>query len=224
MKARKTCQGLLLMMGLICVGGSGCQWFDRNRPPTTPALPGDAAMLANWAAMEGVSDNFGVFNGDGFFQIQTPAGEYLLEYRTNLGTFYLVFRARRAARLMVGLQPGDQAQTGRVYRGTITASNPAAGAGNVTVFYQPGSPGNWEAVFAKDGSDAIRLIDGVGANYTPGQGALELFLPKIGKYRLFYTTTLGSFEYPFATTEKNAVVTIGLSAGDTIRDASLQTE
>ncbi len=144
---------LLVAVVLLSVGLIGCNQDNRGGP-TTPELIAhtaarqNAARPGNFYAGRGLSDEFGAYVGHGEFVVQVPAGEYLLEYTTDLGTFYLVFRATASSLLYIGLQPDDVVHDAIVYTGTITdTSGETQEHGNVTLFVWPGSARAWHEVF-----------------------------------------------------------------------------
>ncbi len=119
----------------------------------SPTSPGSrslmsATQLTNFYASSGLSEKYGAYVGHENFVIQVPDGEYLLEYMTDMGTFYIAFRATEHALLYIGLQSGDAVQKAIVYPGTITdVSQETQEYGSVTLFCWPGSPQTWAEVF-----------------------------------------------------------------------------
>jgi hypothetical protein len=141
----------ITLVALLLVG-SGCQ-RDEQKTPTMPGSAGQkqAASPANFYAREGISDEFGAYVGAGEFVIQTPAGEYLLEYTTLNGTFYVAFRATGRALVYIFLVADDRVQTAIIYPGTIIDETGLTQTShNVTLFAWPGSDRDWQAVFRKE--------------------------------------------------------------------------
>ena len=138
----------ITLVALLLVG-SGCE-RDEQQTPTMPDIAGQkqAEDMANFYARQGISDEFGAYVGSGEFVIQVPAGEYLLEYTTLNGTFYVAFRATGRALVYIMLVAGDSVQTAVIYRGRIIdATGPTQSSHNVTLFAWPGSDRGWQAVF-----------------------------------------------------------------------------
>ncbi len=209
----------LLLLGLLA-GITACKTSDsyHSQNPTDPT-GGLVIWQSNFSASRGISDGFGVYKGHEYFQIQVPAGDYLLTYRTNNNTFYIVFHAPESARLLIGLQSGDEVLEATVYHGTILDTSNADVQGTVTLYSELGASGAWNHLFSIDPSIAgIPLIGGVGVNYVPGV-KLELYIPVAGKYLLTYRTTLGTFQFEFETTEDNMTQVIGLTPGDEVIEA-----
>jgi hypothetical protein len=141
----------ITLVALLLVG-SGCE-RDAQQTPTTPGIAGQkqAEDMANFYARQGISDEFGAYVGAGEFVIQVPAGEYLLEYTTLKGTFYVAFRATGRALVYIMLVAGDSIQTAVIYRGTIIDEiGQTQTSHNVTLFAWPGSDRNWQAVFQRE--------------------------------------------------------------------------
>ena len=144
----------LVVVVILSVALVSCDQDESGRP-TTPELTNqeiserpNPVHLANFNADQGVSDEFGAYVGHEEFVIQVPAGEYLLEYTTDLGRFHLVFRATASTLLYIGLHPGDAVQEAIIYTGTITdTSGEIQEHGNVTLFVWPGSSRTWQEVF-----------------------------------------------------------------------------
>lgn len=195
-----------------------CQLSENGtqRNPTAPRI--SAFDQANFWALEGISDDFGVYKGDEYFLFQIPTGDYLLTYTTHVGTFFIVFRAQRSAQIMVGMNAGDNVLEAMLYTGTVLdASNPVAD-GPVIRFSESGASGSWSHLFVPDASPAIPIIGGVGAKYIPGE-LFELYLTLAGNYVLTYKTTIGTFEYEFQAPEDNHIEGIGLLPGVEVLEA-----
>jgi hypothetical protein len=183
-------------------------------PSTEPPYPG------NFYAGPGYSDQFGVYY-DGkrpVFQAQMPVGEYLLTYRTTLGTFYLVFRATANAILSIGLTDGDWVYEAVLYRGSVTAATAMHSAGPVSVYSEFGAQTGWERLFQRDRSPAVMLIGWIGVTYAPGQ-ALTLTLPRPARYVFAYRTNLGAYRLEFRTTTFLEEVVIDLKPGEVVGEA-----
>ncbi|GAK49546.1 hypothetical protein U14_00769 [Candidatus Moduliflexus flocculans] len=196
---------------------SGCN-NEQNVIFSNPTLPDSATSLSNFYADETKETGFGVYKGHEYFLIQVPAGEYLLQYITRIGQFYIAFRAEKNAVLHIGLSAGDDAQSATVYRGRVTNASVSRSFGVVTVFSEEGATGTGEHLFAKSENNGVLLIGGIGIEYTPGSSYFKLHIPVGGTYRLTYITEKGRFEIEF-TVEDNAIKEIGLSDGDVVREA-----
>ncbi len=153
---------LILMMGTV-----GCEMLGSNSvSPTAPTdvSPGPA-QLANFWVGRG-QDKFDItLEGTGAFTVNVLAGSYLLEYVTDLGTFYIVFKADTSVSLTIGLQPGDNVSEVTVQQGTITVSDDQALATQeqVLIFAWPADPVLWGFVFDVDLSvELIILLEGGG--------------------------------------------------------------
>lgn len=105
-------------------------------------------QIANFYASRGHSDEYGVYIGNEIFVVQVPAGDYMLRYKTNLGTFYIVFRATEKSFLYVGLQSGDAIVDATIFPGTIfDTSKESQTYGVVTLYVWPGSSTTWQEIF-----------------------------------------------------------------------------
>ncbi len=143
---------LWVTLVVLLLVGSGCE-RDEQPNPTKPAIAGQkqAVGLTNIYASMAASNEFGVYIGTENFVIQTPAGEYLLEYTTLNGTFYVVFRATERALVYIFLVAGDRVQSAVIYSGTVfDTTGPTQTFDNVTFFAWPGSERNWQAVFQRE--------------------------------------------------------------------------
>ncbi len=86
------------------------------------------------------SSQFGIYVGDGNFQVYVPAGEYLLEYTTTVGTFQIVFRANFGEFLTVDLLHDDELLDVSIQQGNINFSAvPVSVFGGISVFRWPTS-------------------------------------------------------------------------------------
>ena len=140
--------GFLALAALLM---TGCDRQARHNPTAPDSSQSQSAeSLSNFYSGQGVSDTYGAYVGHENFVIQVPAGEYLLEYLTDLGTFYLAFRATERALLYIGLHSGDAVQKAVVYPGVIIdTTGETQDHGNVTLFCWPGSSMSWPEVFRK---------------------------------------------------------------------------
>jgi lysophospholipase L1-like esterase len=136
----------IIMMLLVMVTVVSCDVFDSNdrMSPTGPDRPEE---LMNFWTRPGGTD-FGDPQIDGEIRLSVRAGEYLYVYRTDLGVFYLVCRARQDATLHIGLMPGDTYHASRLYEGEITPGAVVLSTdGIVEVYVWPADPGiAWESV------------------------------------------------------------------------------
>ena len=211
----KIYQGILIVSLITIVASCHTSDSDKNRNPTAP----EKEFLRAKFTHKGLTDGFGVYNGDGFFQIQVPAGEYLVTYATDYGAFYLVFRATQTDKLLIGLQPGDTVHEALVYSGTVTDTSNPKHQGGITIFSEFGATGAWGHLFVKDASaSGIPMIGGVGVRYVPGE-MFELYLPSAGVYALTYITGFGTFQLEVRAQENNFVQQIMLQPGDEVREA-----
>ena len=210
--------GVGILFALI--GMCGCQ--DQNVSGVSSPLA-TAPQLADFFAYGGLSEQIGVYYkvGDEFFQVQVPAGDYLLTYVTDWGSFYVVFRAAAKAIVTTGLQKGDVVHEATVFKGTVAATAIKMTSGPVSVFSEFGARDGWETLFAKDPNVAGNvLIGGLVTTYTPGV-ELKLVIPRPGHYLLKYTSNLGVFQVEFRTTKWYETKSIPLQPGEEIREANL---
>jgi len=196
---------------------SGCS-NDQNPLFSNPTIPDNTQSRPNFYAGATKEQGFGVYKGHEHFLIQVPAGEYLLEYTTQIGQFYIVFRADKNAVLDIGLVAGDEVQKALVYSGRVTDASHPRPFGVVTLFSEEGATGSGAHLFAKSDNTGVLLIGGIGIEYTPGNSYFRLHLPVGGTYRLTYITLQGRFETEL-TVEDNTVKEIGLSEGDLVQEA-----
>lgn len=218
MKYKLMLSTIFFLVALLLVVMS-CQLSDNGtqRNPTDPYQV-RAYEQANFWALEGVSDDFGVYKGHEYFLFQVPTGEYLLTYTSHAGTFFMVFRAERSARLMIGLHEGDDVLEAMLYTGNVLDTSNSVADGPVIRFSELGASGSWEHLFARDSSSGIPIIGGVGAKYIPGE-VLELYLTLKGTYLLTYKTTIGTFEHEFTAATDNFVEAVGLQPGVEVLEA-----
>ena len=216
---QKCVRGLLFLGLLAAISACNTSDSQRSHAPTDPLGRGRAIWQSNFYVSRGNSDSFGVYNGDGFFQVQVPAGDYALTYTTDDSTFHIVFRALENARLMIGLNPDDEVQEATVYQGAVTDTSDADPRGTVILYSELGATGSWSHLFRQDASiPEILLIGGVGVNYVPGE-TFELYFPSAGTYLFTYTTTLGTFQITIEIAENNEIYPIGLPPGDEVLEA-----
>ena len=89
-----------LVLGLALFGVISCDQGDESSSPSGI----NPITYSNFDVQGAVSNEYGVNKGDGYFQVNVPeAGDYRLTYTTELGTFYLLFRAEGGALLTIGL-------------------------------------------------------------------------------------------------------------------------
>ena len=196
---------------------SGCS-NDQNPLFSNPTIPDNTLSRPNFYAGETKEQGFGVYKGHEHFLIQVPAGEYLLEYITQIGQFYIVFRADKNAVLNIGLVAGDDVKQATIYPGHVTDTSDPRPLGVVTLFSEEGATGSGSHLFAKSDNNGVLLIGGIGIEYMPGNSYFKLHIPVGGTYRLTYITLKGRFETEF-TVEDNSVKEIGLSEGDLVQEA-----
>ncbi len=214
---RKKQIGIRSVVLLLLFVISGCN-NEQNIFFDSPTEPNSITPLYNFYAGATKDQGFGVYKGHEHFLIQVPAGEYLLQYVTQIGQFYIVFRAEKNALLTIGLTTGGEVLSATVFPGRITDTSNPRPFGVVTVFSEFGATGSGEHLFAKSDNSGILLIGGVGIEYTPGDSYFRLHIPVGGTYRLTYITQKGRFETEF-TVEDNTTKEIGLSDGDLVREA-----
>jgi len=134
-----------LVLVVILVVGVSVWAYAESSSPSTPEI---AKHPANFYAGRGFSDEYGAYVGNEVFVVQVPAGDYLLRYKTNVGTFDLVLRATEKALLYVGLVTGDKVIDAFIYPGTVfDTSRDTQAHGIVTLFVWPGSSITWRDVF-----------------------------------------------------------------------------
>lgn len=98
--------------------------------------------------LPGLSTQFGIYTGAGFFQVYVPGGDYFVEYTTASGTFQVVFRAARPDVFTINLLNGETVINVSISAGTIPASAvPLETIGGMIVFYTPGCLITWQNVF-----------------------------------------------------------------------------
>ncbi|GAK52130.1 hypothetical protein GobsU_17960 [Candidatus Moduliflexus flocculans] len=160
-----TISGLILASALIAGLMISCK-EESSSKPTSPNIPiypeGQTSDNSNQMGFYSAKGDgqFGAFvNENSEFQISVPAGEFLLTYVTNTGTYYVAFRATNAAILFIGLNKGGQVLEASVQKGKITNESQKNWRSNsVTLFAWPGSDLVWNAAFQSDGSAAVVLI------------------------------------------------------------------
>lgn len=160
-----TISGLILATALIAGLMIGCKEESSSKPtaPNIPIYPeGQTSENSNEMGFYSAKGDgqFGAFvNENSEFQISVPAGEFLLTYVTNSGTYYVAFRASKAAVLYIGLHQHVNVIEAAVQRGKITNESQKKWQSNdVTLFAWPGSDSAWNGVFQSDGSAAVVLI------------------------------------------------------------------
>lgn len=228
MKRTVVCKVSFLVLCIGCVSLAGC---DRTRTPhpTAPtlvaALPVDAIssfQLGAFVADRSSSDQMGVYydGHSAFFQFRVPAGEYLLIYTTRLGSFYIVFRAKSAALITVGLQAGDLMYDAQLFRGMVTARVSQYENEVIQVFSEFGAREGWPALFQRDAaSPAIVLLGNIGVTYIP-EVILELTLARPAIYVLEYWTNHGEYHQErFQSSVWFEMKAFPLQPGESIQDA-----
>ena len=131
----------LFLVLLLFVTFVSCNYFDRKKHQNNPTTPLSAEQMANFWSGRAESGNFdlGDLNGKTTFTVQ--AGEYLFQYVTNYGTFYVAFRAVEDATLHIGLHPGDACRQSHLYNGTVKTEATALHTdGFVEIFSWPSAP------------------------------------------------------------------------------------
>lgn len=175
---------MLLVIVLMFIGG--CTFFERDNPsaPASPAAQGlffatvPSDLLANFVVAQSNSDHFQVFsNSPGTFQINLPkAGDFLLTYITEAGTWHLVFRATDKALVTIGIGYNDTFQGAALQEGRIrSGASPYMRSGPVSLYNWPAEP--WERIFTLAGgspsssepSNALITIAAVGNSITYGE-------------------------------------------------------
>jgi len=130
----------LFMVANIIGGISSCQ--NNGEQDVNPTSP--------FVTIQGIDDQFGVFKGNEYFQINVPRGDYLLSYTLNSKTTYnIVFRATSNALLTTWLPAGEQVTDAELWRGHITATQPVAVLGPVTFFSEAEKNNRWNSLFVK---------------------------------------------------------------------------
>jgi hypothetical protein len=148
--------GLIVLIGII-----GCQ-ADHNSP-TEPVNPVNPAQLMNFWATDAIGDDYTVYyytEGVPEFEFDIPAGDWIYEYVTDLGSFIIVLRVKQPATLYIGLQPGDIVRTSYLpWPGQIIpGSRVLLTSGPVEIYSWPPEPIPWWEVFIPDeaASSAIK--------------------------------------------------------------------
>ena len=139
---------------------------EESSKPTVPSIP----VGPDWQTSENSNEmgfysgkgdgQFGAFvNENSEFQISVPAGDFLLTYVTTAGTYYVAFRATKAAVLHIGMHDNVTVVEASVQKGHITdESGDTWPSNDVTLFAWPGSDARWKDVFKSDKSSVIVLI------------------------------------------------------------------
>ena len=133
---------LSIMLAIVVI--IGC-----SQEKESPVAPRSNAIL-NFYTTRSESNQFEYRKGNEIFCLNIPiAGDYLLSYTTNNGTFYIVFRAQKSARLYVGLEDADALQALSLYKGVVSVSaSPLQHDGDVILYASPSSPEvAWGSVF-----------------------------------------------------------------------------
>ena len=109
-KSLIACLAIVLML-------TGCHG---SKSPTAPTIPDQLEQVNSEPEY---SDEFWASKGDKSFQVNLPkAGDYRLEYTTNLGTFEIIFRIGTSLLLTVELKPGNDVLTVVLQKGVIDGS------------------------------------------------------------------------------------------------------
>jgi hypothetical protein len=146
--------GLIVLIGII-----GCHAEESSI--TGPVNP---TQLMNFYASEAVGYDYDVYyytEGVPEFELDIPAGDWLYEYVTDLGSFIIVLRAHRPATLYIGLHEGDTVRTsyypwpGQI----IPGSRVLLTSGPVEVYSWPPEPICWECVFIPDEAASSTIKD-----------------------------------------------------------------
>ena len=160
---------LFIVFVILMIAIIGCK-EKHTRQITSPSIPlhplwenptGDTSQSNFWT--EGGNGDFGASTGEGECRISTPAGDFLLAYTTQLGTFHISFRATQNAILHIGLTPNDTVSEVILYKGTCTGTPSTTWSSDtVHVYSWPGSDSpTWQSVFTKNAASApITLISG----------------------------------------------------------------
>lgn len=128
----------LFLVLLLFVTFVSCNYFDRKKHQNNPTAPLSAEQMANFWSGRAESENFdlGDLNGKTTFTVQ--AGEYLFQYVTNYGTFYVAFRAAEDATVHIGIHPEDTCHASHLFQGTIKSGAAALHTdGLVEIFSWP---------------------------------------------------------------------------------------
>ena len=139
----------LVFVLVLVVGIIGCQ--SENRQKELILIPTSPVQLTNfWAADDARGDyeSFYYAEGDTVFELDVPAGDWALGYETDSGFWTIVFRARRAATLHIGVHAGEIVHWVGTIPGTIIrGSKILARVGPVDVYSWPKNPIPPEQVF-----------------------------------------------------------------------------
>ncbi|MBD3308669.1 hypothetical protein GF339_19830 [candidate division KSB3 bacterium] len=98
--------GILIAVGAAFVS---CNSDNSSNPvlPQTETTTGTTGT--NFFAGSAISDEYGAYIGHEFFQVNVPeAGQYVLDYTTTLGTFYLGLELTKGALLQIGLVTSEE--------------------------------------------------------------------------------------------------------------------
>ena len=216
---------VVLGLGLIF---ASCNRDKGSSNPVLPTISGEGksdftagAGGAFWAAY--------YMPGDSYFLLQVPdAGDYQLEYRTNTGTFYIVFNTPQPAILEIGLKGGDILESVCVEKGEIRVVEETADVGirtswKVTVYSWENENGDvpwWqpeqgaERLFIGSGDETCVIVNG---NVT-----VDWLPPKEGGGTSPTTTTPGATTTttPGATTTTTPGATTTTTPGATTTTAA----
>lgn len=131
----------LFLVLLLFVTFVSCNYFDRKKHQNNPTTPLSAEQMANFWSGRAESGNFDLGDLNGKTTFTAQAGEYLFQYVTNYGTFYVAFRAVEDATLHIGLHPGDACRQSHLYNGTVkTGATALHTDGFVEIFSWPSAP------------------------------------------------------------------------------------
>lgn len=142
---RRKLFGVIALLIFLAGGGAlvSCHRDEKNSP-TTPDQ--NVTALSNFYASESKADQFEATEiGKEYFRVNVGApGDYLLTYRTTLGTFYLVFRTEKFALLTIGLNKDDEVFDAWIQSGQLTEQALAGTqnakpliSGPITLFLKP---------------------------------------------------------------------------------------
>ena len=241
MKPKILCSLVVVVTLLVIVGLVGCEQDGRS-PGGNLSSPVDAGLAGNFAVVPATGNTFGIALGANAFRVRSLAGDYLLTYTTQLGTFYIPYRALATAKLTIGLQPGDTVVDVTLQPGTITDISQGTALEGETVIALPwpgsGTVINWQDAFSADMSlsmvvlvrggqvvESAQVEDMTGGQsntfgvYTK-EGMLQLYVPQ-GDYLVEYTTMYGTFHVVFRATWQT-FVNIPLQSGDTVLNVSIR--